>query len=369
MRSTISQISILYFLLLSVATWGQYNSAYYGEVTVGKVAKHRDGLLYKVPPVSMIFQVGKVMQTDGSKAWHDYWGYPRLEQSVHFNVFGDADVLGYAIGAMPGVAFYMYRGDRSSILLHMATGFAYLTREFNLLTNPTNNAIGSNFNNTTQFKLSYETPFVKNLSLDIGFGLTHYSNGLSSSPNSGINVIGLHLGLKPSIANRKISEGSSGQPLAISKHWGINGYISYGVSEHRITGGPKYPIKNYTLGIFYQSHPFIKWHAGVDYDYTLVDYELAIRDFQTEEVANGEATSTAAYAAIEGVFGNVSVRYQMGYYLDIFYDRSERVPYSKFNFIYNIPYDFYEVRPYVGILLKTHVAVADYVALQVGVEW
>ncbi|HAI56939.1 MAG TPA: hypothetical protein DCM04_03300, partial [Saprospirales bacterium] len=131
----------------------------------------------------------------------------------------------------------------------------------------------------------------------------------------------------------------------------------------------KYPIKNYTLGIFYQSHSFIKWHAGLDYDYALVFYEFAIRDFQSEEDANGKATSTAAYAAIEGVFGNLSVRCQVGYYLEIFYDRQESLPYSKFNFIYNIPYEIYEVRPFVGLLLKTHVAVADYVALQVGIEW
>jgi hypothetical protein len=355
--------------MLSVVTWGQNNSTYYGEVMFGKVAKHRDGLLYKVPPVSMIFQAGKVTQTDGSKPWHDYWGFPRLEQSVHFNVFGETDVLGYAIGAAPGVGFYMFRGDRSSLLLHLATGLAYLTREFNPLTNPSNNAIGSNFNNTTQIKLSYETPIIKTLSLDIGFGLTHYSNGLNSSPNSGINVIGFHFGIKPTIANRKVPKGSIAQPLTISKNWGINGYVSYGLSEHRITGGPKYPIKNYTLGIFYQSHSFIKWHAGLDYDYALVFYEFAIRDFQSEEDANGKATSTAAYAAIEGVFGNLSVRCQVGYYLEIFYDRQESLPYSKFNFIYNIPYEIYEVRPFVGLLLKTHVAVADYVALQVGIEW
>ena len=369
MHNTISNISIVFILLLSVTTWGQKNSAYYGEVMIGKVVKHREGLLYEIPPVSMIFQAGKVIQTDGSKAWHDYWGYPRLERSIHLNVFGDAEVLGYAIGAAPGVGFYLYRGEQSSVIFHLAAGFAYLTKEFNRSTNPTNNAIGSNFNNTTQLKISYETPFVKNFSLDIGLGLTHYSNGLSSSPNSGINVIGLHLGLKPSLVNRRITEGSSTDPLTLSKHWGVNGYISYGVAENVVPGGPKYPIKNYTLGIFYQSHPFIKWHTGMDYDYALGDYEFAIRDFQTEETANGEATSTAVFAAIEGVFGSMSVRYQMGYYLDLLYDRSESVPYSKFHFIYSIPYEFYKVRPYVGILLKTHVAVADYVALQVGVDF
>ena len=369
MRNTISNISLLFFLVLSFTTWGQQSSAFYGEVIVGKVAKHRDGLLYEVPPVSMIFQAGKMIQTDGSKAWHEYWGYPRLERSIHFNAFGDSEVLGYAIGAAPGVGFYMYRAKRSSIILHLATGVAYLTGKYNPMTNPTNNAIGSNFNNTTQVKLSFETPFVKNISLDIALCLTHYSNGLSSSPNSGINVIGVHLGFKPSIANRKISEGNSANPLTLSKHWGINGFISYGVAEHAISGGPKYPIKNYTLGIYYQAHPFIKWHVGLDYDYALGDYEFAIRDFQTEETANGKATSTAGYAAIEGVFGDVSFRYQMGYYFDLLYDRSESVPYSKLNLIYNIPYDCYEVKPFVGILLKTHVAVADYIALQVGMEF
>lgn len=366
----ISFISVLNLALCSVCLWGQKSSAYYGEIMVGKVVKHRDGLLYDVPQVSMIFQAGKVIQTDGSKAWHEYWGYPRLERSIHFNSFGDEDVLGYAVGAAPGVGFYIFRGDRSSILFHMGAGFAYLTKEYNALTNPRNNAIGSNFNNTTQIKLSYETSLTTNILLDIGLGLTHYSNGLSSSPNSGINVIGLHIGLKPTMSNGKASDL---QNLALVKEsfrkYGFNGFMSYGVAETSVPGGPKYPIKNYSLGIYYRANPFLKWHLGMDYDYALADYEFAIRDFQTEETAIGKATSTAVYAAIEGVFGDVSFRYQMGYYLDLLYDRSESVPYSKFNIIYNIPYDVYEVKPYVGILLKTHVAVADYVALQVGVEW
>ncbi len=369
MLKSISYISTAVLLLIASNSWSQSTSTYFGEVMLGKVVKHREGLLYDVPPVSTIFHLGKVTQTNGSKSWHEYWGYPRLEQSIHFNVFGDSEVLGYAIAAAPGVGFYIYRGKRSSILLRMAAGFAYLTREFNPLTNPTNNAIGSNFNNTTQFKLSYETSIVKNFSLDIGLGLTHYSNGLSSSPNSGINVIGLHLGVKPTIANRKMSENNSAAPESITKHWGLNGYISYGVAEYVVPGGPKYPIKNYTLGIYYQAHPFIKWHAGIDYDYALGDYEFAIRDFQSEEVAVGKATSTAVFAAVEGIFGEISFRYQMGYYLDILYERSEKVPYSKLNFIYNIPYKLYDVSPYIGVLLKTHVAVADHVAIQVGLEW
>ena len=370
MNNLSAYISILLFFLIVASTQAQKSSTYYGEVMLGKVVKHREGLLYEIPSISTIFQAGKVIQTDGSKPWHEYWGYPRLERSVHFNIFGDAEVLGYAFGAAPGVGFYMFRGQKSSILLHMGAGFAYLTREFNALTNPTNNAIGSNFNNTTQVKVSYETTFIKGFSLDVGLGITHYSNGLSSSPNSGINVIGLHLGMKPNMANRRTTEGEDfAKADKVSKHWGINGFVSYGVAEYSVPGGPKYPIKNYSLGIYYNANPFLKWHLGLDYDYTLGAYEFAIRDFQTEEVANGEATSTAIYAAAEGIFGDVSFRYQMGYYLDLLYPKSDKVPYSKFNIIYNVPYDFYEVKPYIGILLKTHVAVAEYVALQVGFEW
>lgn len=370
MNSIRLYISLLLFLFIISSLVGQQKSAYYGEVMIGKVVKHREGLLYEIPPISMIFQGGKVIQTDGSKSWHKYWGFPRLERNMHVNVFGDAEVLGYAFGAAPGIGFYMHRGTKSSVILHMAAGFAYLTREYNALTNPTNNAIGSNFNNTTQVKLSYEKDFMKQLSLDVGLGITHYSNGLSSSPNSGINVIGLHLGCKHSLSNKIDSDGEFLEiPNELSKRWGLNAFISYGVAEYSVPGGPKYPIKNYSLGVYYRANPFFKWHLGLDYDYTLGAYEFAIRDFQTEEVANGEATSTALFAAAEGIFGDVSFRYQMGYYLDLLYDKSDKVPYSKFNIIYNVPYDYYDVKPYVGILLKTHVAVAEYVALQIGLEW
>jgi len=370
MNKIISYIAALCFCSITFSVNAQKKSAYFGEVTIGKVVKHREGLLFDVPPVSAIFQMGKVIQTDGAKSWHSYWGYPRLERSVHFNIFGDAEVLGYAIGAAPGVGFYMYRGERSAILLHLGAGFAYLNKEFNAVNNPMNNAIGSNFNNTTQVKISYERPIAQSLSIDVGLGITHYSNGLSSSPNSGINVIGFHLGIKPTMAIRNLSESIFDiETDEIERRWGMNGFVSFGVAEYSVPGGPKYPIKNYSLGVYYQSNPFLKWHVGLDYDYALGNYEFAIRDFQTEKTANAEATSTAAYAAIEGIFGDVSFRYQMGYYLDLLYDKTESVPYSKFNIIYNVPYNFYEVQPYVGILLKTHVAVAEYVAVQVGIEW
>ena len=363
-------ISFVVLLLTGLSAFTQSHNAYYGEIMIGKVVKHKEGLLFEVPPMTMILQAGKVIQTDGSKAWHDYWGFPRLERSVHFNVLGDAEVLGYAFGAAPGIAFYLRRGDRSSMLLHLATGFAYLNREFNAATNPTNNAIGSNFNNTSQVKISYETNVVDNVALDIGLGLTHYSNGLSSSPNSGINVIGLHLGLKPIIDKPVPTEGFN---IAVAENsfrrWGINGFMTYGLAESKIPGGPKYPVKNYTLGIYYRLNPFIRLHTGVDYEYDFADYEFAIRDFQSEETANEEASSSAAFAGLEGLFGQVSFRFQLGYYLEALFPSGEPLPYTKFNIVYNIPYDLYEVQPFVGVLLKTHVGVADYVSLQVGVEW
>lgn len=348
-----------------------YNT-YYGEIMLGQVVKHRDGLLYDVPPLSMMIQGGQVVQTYGLKPWHAYWGYPRLERSIHIHRFGDDDVLGYAIGAAPGIAFYLKRYRTSSILLHLHAGFAYLTKEYNAATNPTNNAIGSNFNNTTQLKVSYERELSSQLMMDIGLGVTHYSNGLSSSPNSGINVFGLHMGIKPTLANNIKTEGLSFD-LEIEpdqfKKFGINIFTSYGLAEYVVPGGPKYPVKNYSAGVYYQPSMFLRWHMGVDYDYDFSAYEFSIRDFQSEDVSTGDATTTAAYAAIEGIFGDITFRYQMGYYLPLLYEVNETVPYSKFIIAYHLPYDLYGVRPYAGILLKTHVAVADYVALQFGLHW
>lgn len=350
----------------------QMPSTYYGELIIGKVVKHKSELFYEVPPATMMVQLGQVVQTDGSKPWHQYWGYPRLERSIHFNAFGDADVLGYAIGAAPGIGFYMWRAKRTAMILHLHAGFAYLTREYDPATNPTNNAIGSNFNNTTQLKISLEKYISPHWMIDIGVGITHYSNGLSSSPNSGINVMGLHLGLKPAIAQRPaLDEWSLDTPSIAPRYktWGINGYISYGVAEYVVPGGPKYPIRNFTLGVTYQRSPFLRWHLGLDYDYSFGAYEFAIRDFQTEEQSRAHATRTAAYAAVEALFGDVSFRYQMGYYVRLIHPQNGNSPYSKFNISYYLPYSWAGVRSYIGILLKTHVAVADYVAIQAGVSW
>jgi len=344
-------------------------STYFAETVLGRVVKHRDGLLYETPAFSYIIQGGNIIQTDGSQPWHQYWRFPRLERTAHFGSFGDQDVLGYAFGAAPGISFYLRRKESSAILLQINAGIAYLTREFDAANNPRNNAIGSNVNNTTQIKVSYEFDISHSMMMNAGIGITHYSNGLSSSPNSGINVIGLHLGLKRSVSNGKQLKDAVPSKYEKVRPWGLSMFASYGVSEYVVPGGPKYPIKNYTGGVYYQPNPFLRWHLGADYEYAFGEYEFAIRDFQSEESSVGDATKTAAYAAVEGFFGDVSIRYQMGYYLGLLYPEDPSVPYSKFVIAYHLPYDYQGIRPYAGILLKTHAAVADYVALHVGMNW
>jgi hypothetical protein len=66
-------------------------------------------------------------------------------------------------------------------------GIGYITRKYDLETNPTNNAIGSHFNAKVTLKLT-ATKYFNRYSLGGGLEISHFSNGAMTYPNLGLNL-------------------------------------------------------------------------------------------------------------------------------------------------------------------------------------
>jgi hypothetical protein len=84
----------------------------------------------------------------------------------------------------------------SSLRARLCVGAGYLTKQFNVVSNPLNRAIGSNINGFMQITTYVQTPIAKRTDMLLGIGLSHFSNGNWGQPNLGINLPSLLFGLK-----------------------------------------------------------------------------------------------------------------------------------------------------------------------------
>ncbi len=371
MKSTMLTISVILSLSINTQLQSQ-NFQIEGDLLGGRIFKHKKELFFDVPTISLGAELTISKTTSGEKGWKQFWGRPDTELNLLCVNFGDAKVLGSAWAITPGLAFYLHRGVNSNLKLHLSTGVAYLTKTYDVNTNTNNNAIGSHINNATRFKLSYERILHKGLSVIPSISFNHFSNGRTTVPNSGINVVMLQMGLKKAFIQERNDE-EKRDALSNTRNdrkWGINLQYSQGWSEAMVPGGPEFPVRSYGLSTRYKPATFLSLHGGGEYEYNEAIYEFERHIFTDKKSAGDKSTFYSVFVAAEMFFGSISQRVQLGYYLDTPIRRDTEEFYFKLNTNYYLSYiSIGGVKPYIGIVLKSHYAVASYFAFVGGVDF
>ena len=338
-----------------------------------KVIKHRENLRFDVPRRTNEFRLAYTFQTDGSVEWQRYWKSPRIAINALWVDFGDPQVLGHAIALLPELHFTLRDFGDLRLNMQFGTGIAYLNKPFNEVTNPLNNAIGSNLNNTSSLKFGFDYDWTPQWSTSISGGLVHFSNGLSSSPNSGINIYGLSLGTVYRFAapvkepTDPLIETRSAEEPAYRKWIGDIQY-HYGFTEHTTPGGPKFGVQAISIGAGYRYSKYMTILAGGEYEYNDATYTYFSENFYTEAESRKRAQKTIAYIENEFRFGPVFNRFRLGFYLGWPAVNNQNT-YIKMVTGINLPKIANVAQPYIGVVLKTHTAVADYLAVMGGVRF
>lgn len=352
---------VLYINLLIGQVSG---SIFYGA---SKVLKHSDKILFDAPPYSYLVQASIYRRTDGTKGWDRYWKRPTVGLNLAYLHYGNDDTLGQAWGVFPSMKFDLFRRERFNIGFQAGVGLAYLTKPYNKITNPINNAIGSHWNNVTQFVLSAEANIYKDLSLSLGGHFTHFSNARTATPNSGINTAGLTLGVTKRFSGEKPKVNATVDTIVMERRWGGDVLLGYGLSEYSFTGGSKYASYFINVGGTYKISPYFKVILGGEYEYNQSIFQFYYQDFDPADIARQKATKTAIYGAGDLMFGRFTLRLQTGKYLPLPALSEISAPmYFKLNCIVAPFPTHWSVQPYVGVLLKSHVAVAQYLGIFTG---
>lgn len=183
------------------------NCTVYGQAGWGLKAYRSFVLPHNVAMTEMMssstaIEAGRFWRVDSGGRVDAIQHHPTVGLSVHYFQLGK-DLNGNSIGINASYDAGVPMGKRSSLRARLAVGAGYLTQQFDIYNNAKNRAIGSHINGFMQVMGYVQTPIADQWQLQLGLGLSHYSNGNWSMPNLGINLPGLMFGINRTDARNR----------------------------------------------------------------------------------------------------------------------------------------------------------------------
>jgi hypothetical protein len=338
------------------------------SVQYGFLWTHRYNMGHLVKKHISAFELDISKAESLDKAFHQPFHYPWTGVALHYIPLGNPDELGSAIGVYPYINFPLGKRSRA-FKAHMRLGYGigYITKPFDPLENHKNVAIGSHFNACMSLRLNAMWRLNEANYLELGLGLTHFSNGASTLPNLGLNLPMVNIGFHHRVFgylctkttdeyNQKIAHTKE---ILAERNWQFNVLVVTGFNDVDPPGGKRYGLLNVLSSAMRQTSRKHKWGGGIDIMYSdAIRHRLAMDTIYVSTVGNMQPGVKIAY---ELVVGRISFPIEFGAYI---YTR-----YKNFMPVYNRFGVHYLVNDHLilNVSLKSHLARAEY--FEYGAGW
>lgn len=343
-----------------------------GAAHIGTIINHNSDISFDTKAASFGADIGMYWQTKGDQDWHQKQNFPRLHLTASYQDLGKKDVVGSAFMLTGGIEVPIFRKSASALHFGFGSGFGYLTRPYDRISNPSNNAIGSHLNNTVTLKLDYERLLSQNSIVHIGIKLFHYSNGARQLPNLGLNIPSLYVGFSPHRGSyeKDFYQYSKSNKRRPKQKYGLAVHAHYAQVEIRVTGGPNYPV--YVLGLdgYFSPNTNHRFSLGYQYDYnsSIEAFGLQTGDFADLAEARIGAARHSISTGNEFLFGPWAVQLKVGVYIQ-----------RRLSFLTPRPF-YFQLAPryyfnskssgspkvFASIQLKSHLFVAEHISFGLG---
>ncbi|MBK8807826.1 MAG: acyloxyacyl hydrolase [Bacteroidales bacterium] len=194
---SVGKIAFLFFII-SVSGFSQKNTVSKNDVIFSY--NYHNGSIsqkeYSYPlKRSHYAEFGFLWQTNGKKQWHHDYHFPEVGFGLAIGNHGNDTIYGNSIAVYPIWRYRIFERKYFKMSARLAIGLAYFFNPYNRLENPYNYLIGSRINNYTSFGLLFHFTPHKNISINAGANLFHYSAAHALIPNLGLNDMPLTLGI------------------------------------------------------------------------------------------------------------------------------------------------------------------------------
>ena len=305
-------------------------------------------------PSAISVEWSKLLLTQN--AWDFCNCFPRVGVDLAFWNFGSPDVLGNGILAMGFVEPTFRTLKRSNIFVRAGLGAAYLTKPYDVDSNPLNESYSTNLSFAIVLGLGMNYRLTDSWNLRFAVKYNHTSNGGISTPNKGLNFPSLNMGVTKSLVDVKYPElDRMGKRLPPEEKTRISVALFTGWSNAAVGDKDKF----FVFGFIGE---YARWIGGRS---ALTAGTELIFDYSRKEQikldgANANFFQGGVLAGHVFWWGKVSFSQQLGVYYYNQYRITDDV-YQRYGLTYN-----FNKHLYAGFNLKAHRHVADFFDLRVG---
>jgi hypothetical protein len=334
------------------------------------------GNILKTNPDATIFLQGHPtgvfasynIKTTGLNSWEGLYNFPDAGISFGYQDY-KSTILGELYSVYAHYNFYLLnRTSPNQLIIRTGIGLAYNTNPYNPETNNKNTAFGTAINSSTYFKLYYQREYLLgNFGVTGGLTFIHASNSNVKSPNSGVNVWAINLGLNYNLTPKEqvIRFIPSSEIEKITEPIKLNIAVRGGVNESSIIGSGIKPFFVASTYIDKRISRKSAFQLGADLYISpmLKDYyELNLSIPHTDLGEVDSFSRIGAFIGYELFINKLSIEGQLGYYVKYPFEYDGRI------------YETLGLKRYINnkwfatIRLKAHAANAETVEFGMGIR-
>jgi hypothetical protein len=328
----------------------------------GFILSHRHDMAHLIKGHITGGELNYVFRTDGSKSWQQLYKYPDLGICIAHMDLANPEQLGTMEAIYPYTNIRLNRLNKKvNANLRLGTGLCFITKPFDRITNHKNNVIGSHINGFVNIRFSWSYMITEKWMVNAGAGLTHASNGAIKTPNLGINIATLNLGVGYAFGNSCLNYKKDSIPPC-SRTWKISVIGVSGVKELETPGGRKYMA--YGLqGIAYKTLNYKnKLGGGIEFTYN----NSTKKEWLNDSIPNptfGDILQVGAKFSYAYTFSRLSLPVEFGVYV-------YKKQHINGMFFHRIGFRYMLTKHWIAnVTLLTHFAKADYFEGGIGYEF
>ena len=309
-----------------------------------------------------MFELSLQKQTYGKQSWQSFLNYPTIGITAFYSNLGNVDIIGKAYAIYPFIDFPFNKSKINTFGFRFGVGVGYLTEKFHPSKNIYNSSIGAYINAAISLTFEYKRHISERFKLSAFAGLTHFSNGCSNFPNSGINIINAGVGTtylikeKEDYIPKQIANNDFGK-IEPEYYAGM----SMGVKRIKYEQNENIAVFDLEFYAMDRISNLSKLGIAADLVYNRCSY-IIVKEYYNKAYSFVEMLKPGIGLAYELTMGEASFLINFGYHL---YGRDMRGGrwYQKLGFKVNIGN-----YAYAKIALNTHFGIADFIGWGVGIR-
>ena len=271
-------------------------------------------------------EVRYAWQSRDEDLWGKY-GYPSYGVGLYAGFLGDPEIFGNPNAVFGFVNFPISNPTRrNQFNIEPSLGLTYNLEPFDPENNPLNDAIGARM--AVYFDLNFGWAYRWTPDMDITYGIdfSHFSNGRSFTPNWGLNMLGINVGLRyhynadqhknykgmypEGRLQSRYMRSEKTPNVKVEKNQSVNVYFALGTVQTEEGAGTDTRYGTFSLVLDYQ-HKFNNMHsvsAGLDY---FVDNSVK----ETYPEGDGKNSLVGIHAGYDFMFWRLTTLLHGGTYI------------------------------------------------------